>query len=241
MIRGDCGIRPIGSLTDASRKRAAPIDGDDGSLSPSTDLEASQNHLQDLRSEILELKMEAERAKRLRLEKEKKTDDLARQTQQQWAELELTKKELIRQLADEKAKAAAQEVGYLIMMASISRPLTFLISGRAAEFAARLCQRCSCSRIERVEVRPSGPMLSVLMDSDTVDTTNSESYFRYIDASYQKYSEYGLHMLMCIHHKHLSSTLGCRFSYLLLSRASIGFLFHSNGRRQICILAIPNE
>ncbi|KAL9634004.1 MAG: hypothetical protein Q9204_003177 [Flavoplaca sp. TL-2023a] len=101
--------REPGSLTDASRKRAAPIDGDDGSLSPSTDLEASQNHLQDLRSEILELKMEAERAKRLRLEKEKKTDDLARQTQQQWAELELTKKELIRQLADEKAKAAAQE------------------------------------------------------------------------------------------------------------------------------------
>ncbi|KAL9007428.1 MAG: hypothetical protein Q9180_009660, partial [Flavoplaca navasiana] len=44
-----------------------------------------------------------------RLEKEKKTDDLARQTQQQWAELELTKKELIRQLEDEKAKAAAQE------------------------------------------------------------------------------------------------------------------------------------
>ncbi|KAI4273613.1 MAG: hypothetical protein LQ337_004520 [Flavoplaca oasis] len=109
MIHGDCSARPIGSLIDSSRKRAAPIDGDDGSLSPSTDLEASQNHLQDLRSEILELKMEAERAKRLRLEKEKKTDELARQTQQQWAELELTKKELVRQLADEKAKAAAQE------------------------------------------------------------------------------------------------------------------------------------
>lgn len=211
MIHGDCSARPIGSLIDSSRKRAAPIDGDDGSLSPSTDLEASQNHLQDLRSEILELKMEAERAKRLRLEKEKKTDELARQTQQQWAELELTKKELVRQLADEKAKAAAQEVGYLTIMASISHPLTFPILGRAAEFAARLCQRCSCSRIERVEVRPSGPMLSVRMDSDTVDTTKSEFYFRYIDASYQKDGGYGLHMLVCIHHRHLSLTSGCRF------------------------------
>lgn len=184
-IRGDCGARPIGRLTDVSRKRAAPNDGENGSLSPSTDLEASQNHLQDLRSEILELKMEAERAKRLRLEKEKKTDDLARQTQQQWAELELTKKELVRQLADEKAKAAAQEVGYFITMASISRPLTFPTLGRAAEFAARLCQRCPCSRIDRVEIRPFGSLINVPMGSDNVDTTNSKFSFRYIDASYQ--------------------------------------------------------
>ncbi|KAL8850059.1 MAG: hypothetical protein Q9221_004985 [Calogaya cf. arnoldii] len=78
-------------------------------MSPSTDIEVSQNHLQDLRSEILELKMETERAKRLRLEEEKRTDEVARQTQQQWAELELAKKDLMRQLADEKAKIAAQE------------------------------------------------------------------------------------------------------------------------------------
>ncbi|KAI4259323.1 MAG: hypothetical protein L6R42_004621 [Xanthoria sp. 1 TBL-2021] len=78
-------------------------------MSPSTDLEVSRHHLEDLRSEVLELKMQAERAKRIRLEKEKMTDEIARETQQQWAELELAKKDLVRQLADEKAKAAAQE------------------------------------------------------------------------------------------------------------------------------------
>ncbi|KAL8657168.1 MAG: hypothetical protein Q9226_002191 [Calogaya cf. arnoldii] len=50
----------LGPLTDASRKRAAPGDSGNGSMSPSTDIVVSQNHLQDLRSEILELKMETE-------------------------------------------------------------------------------------------------------------------------------------------------------------------------------------
>ncbi|KAL8852985.1 MAG: hypothetical protein Q9221_002133 [Calogaya cf. arnoldii] len=58
-IRGH-GARMLGPLTDASRKRAAPGDNGNGSMRPSTDIEVSQNHLQDLRSEILELKMETE-------------------------------------------------------------------------------------------------------------------------------------------------------------------------------------
>lgn len=110
-IRCGYGGRLLGPITDASRKRAASDDRADGSMSPSTDLEVSRHHLEDLRSEVLELKMQAERAKRIRLEKEKMTDEIARETQQQWAELELAKKDLVRQLADEKAKAAAQEVG----------------------------------------------------------------------------------------------------------------------------------
>ncbi|KAI4280469.1 MAG: hypothetical protein L6R38_004444 [Xanthoria sp. 2 TBL-2021] len=108
-IRCGYGGRLLGPLADASRKRAASDDRADGSISPSTDLEVSRHHLEDLRSEVLELKMQAERAKRVRLEKEKMTDEIARETRQQWAELELAKKDLVRQLEDEKAKAAAQE------------------------------------------------------------------------------------------------------------------------------------
>ncbi|KAL8672961.1 MAG: hypothetical protein Q9168_002594 [Polycauliona sp. 1 TL-2023] len=108
-IRRDNGGRVLGLLTEASRKRPAPRDRDDGSISPSTDVEVSQHHLENLRSEILELKMQTDRAKRLRLEEEKRTDEIARQTQQDWAKLELAKKDLMRELADEKAKTAAQE------------------------------------------------------------------------------------------------------------------------------------
>ncbi|KAI4226269.1 MAG: hypothetical protein L6R36_003310 [Xanthoria steineri] len=108
-IRSEYGGRVLGALADAPRKRARSDDGADGSMSPTTDLEASRHHLEDLRSEVLELKMQAERAKRVRLEKERMTNEIARQTQQQWAELELAKKDLVRELADEEAKAAAQE------------------------------------------------------------------------------------------------------------------------------------
>ncbi|KAL8994014.1 MAG: hypothetical protein Q9169_005913 [Polycauliona sp. 2 TL-2023] len=106
---GGAGGRILGHLTGASRKRAAPGDDDDGSMSPSSGIDISQHNLENLRSEILELKMQTERAKRLRLEEEKKTDEIARQTQQDWAKLELAKKELVRELADERAKVAAQE------------------------------------------------------------------------------------------------------------------------------------
>ncbi|KAL8909155.1 MAG: hypothetical protein Q9171_005160 [Xanthocarpia ochracea] len=110
IIRASCGGRPsLGPLNDTSRKRAAPDDRCDGSMSPNIDLETSRHHVENLRSEILELKMQTERAKRLRLKKEKETDELARRTRQEWAELELAKADLERQLADEKAKAAAQE------------------------------------------------------------------------------------------------------------------------------------
>ncbi|KAL8730028.1 MAG: hypothetical protein Q9166_004352 [cf. Caloplaca sp. 2 TL-2023] len=98
-----------GPLTAVSRKRAAPDDRGNGSMSPETELQDSRQHVQDLRAEILELKMQTDRAKRQRLEKERETDELARQARQEWAELELAKADLERQLADEKAKAAAQE------------------------------------------------------------------------------------------------------------------------------------
>lgn len=104
----------LGLLPDTSRKRSAAIDGadsGDGSLTPEAELQTCRAHVQDLRDEIFELKMQTDRAKRLRMEKEKETDELAHQARQEWAELELAKADLERQLADERAKAAAQEVG----------------------------------------------------------------------------------------------------------------------------------
>ncbi|KAL8773157.1 MAG: hypothetical protein Q9209_001833 [Squamulea sp. 1 TL-2023] len=83
-LRGGYGGRTsLGSLNDESRKRAAPGNRGDGSMSPSSDLEISRHHVEDLRSEVLELKMQTERAKRLRLEKEKETDELARRARQE--------------------------------------------------------------------------------------------------------------------------------------------------------------
>ncbi|KAL8695021.1 MAG: hypothetical protein Q9224_003461 [Gallowayella concinna] len=96
-------------LTDASRKRPADGDHGDGSLTPEAELQRTRAHVADLRAEILELKMQTDRAKRLRLEKEKETDELARQARQDWADLELAKADLAREFADEQAKAAAQE------------------------------------------------------------------------------------------------------------------------------------
>lgn len=97
---------PLGSLS-SSRKRAAP---NDGSLSPESNLNRTRAHVQDLRSEVLELQIQADRAKKIRLEKEKETEALARQARQEWAELELAKANLEREVAQEKARAAAQEV-----------------------------------------------------------------------------------------------------------------------------------
>lgn len=97
---------PLGSLS-GSRKRAAP---DDRSASPESNLQQTRQHVQDLRTEVLELQIQADRAKKIRLEKEKETDRLARQARQEWAELELAKANLERQIAEEKAKANNQEV-----------------------------------------------------------------------------------------------------------------------------------
>ncbi|KAL8815244.1 MAG: hypothetical protein Q9223_005603 [Gallowayella weberi] len=94
---------------DASRKRLAGGDHGDTRLTPETELQSTRAHVADLRAEILELKMQIDRAKRLRLEQEKKTDELARQVLQEGADLELEKANLARVYADEKAKAAAQE------------------------------------------------------------------------------------------------------------------------------------
>lgn len=171
-IRSEYGGRVLGALADAPRKRARSDDGADGSMSPTTDLEASRHHLEDLRSEVLELKMQAERAKRVRLEKERMTNEIARQTQQQWAELELAKKDLVRELADEEAKAAAQEVGYLILVASITCPLIQAFIGRARKPAARLRQCPPCTSNVRVGAQPSNPMLSAPTHLDPVKNTS---------------------------------------------------------------------
>lgn len=98
---------PLGPLP-GSRKRAAPHDR--SSTSPESNLKGNRQHVQALRTEVLELQIQADRAKKIRLEKEKETEALARQSRQEWAELELAKANLERQIAEEKATSAAQEV-----------------------------------------------------------------------------------------------------------------------------------
>lgn len=96
---------PLGSLG-GSRKRAAPNDHDG---SPDSRLNETQQQVQDLRTEVLELQIQADRAKKIRLEKEKETERLARQARQEWAELELAKANLERQIAEERNKVITQE------------------------------------------------------------------------------------------------------------------------------------
>ncbi|KAL9597794.1 MAG: hypothetical protein Q9219_004921 [cf. Caloplaca sp. 3 TL-2023] len=96
---------PLGPLT-GSRKRARP---DDRSVSPESNMRETRQHVQDLRTEVLELQIQADRAKRIRVEKEKETERLAREARQEWAELELTKSNLERQIAEETTKFTAQE------------------------------------------------------------------------------------------------------------------------------------
>ncbi|KAL8794788.1 MAG: hypothetical protein Q9182_007594 [Xanthomendoza sp. 2 TL-2023] len=118
-----CNAAFPGLNSNASRKRPAEDDHGDSSLISEAELQSTRAHVADLRAEILELKMETDRAKRRRLEKEKETDELARQVRQEWADLELARADLARELADEKAKAAAQEVG-LVTVLSMNIPLT---------------------------------------------------------------------------------------------------------------------
>ncbi|KAL8932332.1 MAG: hypothetical protein Q9211_006374, partial [Gyalolechia sp. 1 TL-2023] len=96
---------PLGSLS-GSRKRAVPNERDG---TPEAHLNETRQHVQDLRTEVLELQIQADRAKKIRLEKERETDRLARQARQEWAELELAKANLERQIAEEKSKATTQE------------------------------------------------------------------------------------------------------------------------------------
>lgn len=98
---------PVGPVS-GSRKRAAPED--DRSMSPESALKRQRQNVQDLRTEVLELQIQADRAKKIRLEKEKETEALARQARQEWAELELAKANLERTIAEEKSIATAQEV-----------------------------------------------------------------------------------------------------------------------------------
>ncbi|KAL8745118.1 MAG: hypothetical protein Q9184_007912, partial [Pyrenodesmia sp. 2 TL-2023] len=97
---------PVGPFS-GSRKRAAPED--DRSMSPESALKRQRQNVQDLRTEVLELQIQADRAKKIRLEKEKETEALARQARQEWAELELAKANLERTIAEEKSIATAQE------------------------------------------------------------------------------------------------------------------------------------
>ncbi|KAL8945952.1 MAG: hypothetical protein Q9222_007587 [Ikaeria aurantiellina] len=100
------GNKFLGSSTNASKKRGAPADR---SVSPETDLQRVQANTSQLRTEILELQIQTDRAKKIRLAKEKETDELAQRARENWAELEVAKADLERQLADEKAKTVAQE------------------------------------------------------------------------------------------------------------------------------------
>lgn len=79
-------------------------------MSPESALKRQRQNVYDLRTEVLELQIQADRAKKIRLEKEKETEDLARQARQEWAELELAKANLERTIAEEKATTVAQEV-----------------------------------------------------------------------------------------------------------------------------------
>ncbi|KAL8936976.1 MAG: hypothetical protein Q9216_004653 [Gyalolechia sp. 2 TL-2023] len=96
---------PLESLS-GSRKRAAPNDRD---RTPEGYVNETPQDVQDLRTEVLELQIQADRAKKIRLEKEKETERLARQARQEWAELALAKANLERQIADEKTKSTTQE------------------------------------------------------------------------------------------------------------------------------------
>lgn len=103
---GCVSATPLGSLS-GSRKRAPT---DDGSMSPESSLQRQRQNVEDLRTEVLELQIQADRAKRIRLEKEKETEALARQARQEWAELELAKANLEREVAEEHSRAVVQEV-----------------------------------------------------------------------------------------------------------------------------------
>lgn len=116
-----------------TRKRAAPNDRDG---TPEAHLNETRQHVQDLRTEVLELQIQADRAKKVRLEKEKETDRLARQARQEWAELELAKANLERQIAEEKSKATSQEVRSLVIYYS-SYMLTCLTCRRNKTSFAR--------------------------------------------------------------------------------------------------------
>ncbi|KAI4097482.1 MAG: hypothetical protein LQ344_000214 [Seirophora lacunosa] len=102
---GYVSATPLGSLS-GSRKRAPT---DDGSMSPESSLQRQRQNVEDLRTEVLELQIQADRAKRIRLEKEKETEALARQARQEWAELELAKANLEREVAEEHSRAVVQE------------------------------------------------------------------------------------------------------------------------------------
>lgn len=79
-------------------------------MSPESSLQRQRQNVEDLRTEVLELQIQADRAKRMRLEKEKETEALARQARQEWAELELAKANLEREVAEEHSRAIMQEV-----------------------------------------------------------------------------------------------------------------------------------
>ncbi|KAL8714665.1 MAG: hypothetical protein Q9220_001614 [cf. Caloplaca sp. 1 TL-2023] len=100
------GSRIIGSTTSRGQKRGAPADR---SVSPETDLQRVQANTSMLRTEILELQIQTDRAKKIRLAKEKETDELAQRARENWAELEVAKADLERQLEEERTKTAAQE------------------------------------------------------------------------------------------------------------------------------------
>ena len=107
-------VTPLAPLS-SNRKRAA---ADDGYENANAKAQKASAHLQNLRTEVLELQIQADRATKIRLEKEKETERLARQTRHEWAELELAKANLEHQIAEEKRRAGDQEVHRLLLIYS---------------------------------------------------------------------------------------------------------------------------
>ncbi|KAL9594125.1 MAG: hypothetical protein Q9179_005542 [Wetmoreana sp. 5 TL-2023] len=95
-------VEASGLSTSSFVKRAAPFDPPTG-LQPK--IEYCPKDLEALSIEVLELQKQVDKAKRIRLQKAKETDALIFQ-----ARLEYAKADLGYQIADEKAKIAAQEV-----------------------------------------------------------------------------------------------------------------------------------
>lgn len=131
---------PLGPLN-GSRKRAA--NDNDGTLD--SRLNETQQQVQDLRTEVLELQIQADRAKKIRLEKEKETERLARQARQEWAELELAKANLERQIAEEKNKATTQEVRSHVFGTALTYLSVSCVGGaRQAAQGLPTPRRCTC-------------------------------------------------------------------------------------------------
>ncbi|KAL8734109.1 MAG: hypothetical protein Q9181_003298 [Wetmoreana brouardii] len=95
-------VKAPGPSVSSFMTRAAPFDPPTG---PQPRMEYRPKDLDTLSTEVLELQKQADRAKRICLQKAKETDALICQ-----ARLEYAKADLECQIADEKAKIAAQEV-----------------------------------------------------------------------------------------------------------------------------------